>query len=129
MGWMDRRNFPQVNMRELRDLQLKCAPRAPPRTSNAMSCNRKTTGGRSWPVLSWPSLENRSGQPMNHRGKMAQEDRVPYTYAAPHAVTRSAQVLGNVAESRVSTAVVHLICNQGVGGSNPSPGTIFKEKT
>jgi len=22
---MDRRNFPQVNMRELRDLQLKCA--------------------------------------------------------------------------------------------------------
>jgi hypothetical protein len=31
-------------------------------------------------------------------------------------------------QSRVSTAVVHLICNQGVGGSNPSPGTIFKEK-
>jgi hypothetical protein len=31
-------------------------------------------------------------------------------------------------KGRVSTAVVHLICNQGVGGSNPSPGTIFKEK-
>ena len=30
----------------------------------------------------------------------------------------SASILG-----RVSTAVVHLICNQGVGGSNPSPGT------
>jgi hypothetical protein len=30
-------------------------------------------------------------------------------------------------KGRVSTAVVHLICNQGVGGSNPSPGTIFKE--
>ena len=29
---------------------------------------------------------------------------------------------------RVSTAVVHLICNQGVGGSNPSPGTIYEEK-
>ena len=28
---------------------------------------------------------------------------------------------------RVSTAVVHLICNQGVGGSNPSPGTIYEE--
>ena len=31
-------------------------------------------------------------------------------------------------EGRVSTVVVHLICNQGVGGSNPSPGTIFREK-
>ena len=30
-------------------------------------------------------------------------------------------------QGRVSTAVVHLICNQGVGGSNPSPGTSFKE--
>jgi hypothetical protein len=30
---------------------------------------------------------------------------------------------------RVSTAVVHLICNQGVGGSNPSPGTISEERT
>jgi hypothetical protein len=34
---------------------------------------------------------------------------------------------GNSTQGRVSTAVVHLICNQGVGGSNPSPGTIFKE--
>ncbi len=31
-------------------------------------------------------------------------------------------------KGRVSTAVVHLICNQGVGGSNPSPGTILEEK-
>ena len=35
----------------------------------------------------------------------------------------------NSMQGRVSTAVVHLICNQGVGGSNPSPGTISKEKT
>ena len=26
-------------------------------------------------------------------------------------------------KGRVSTVVVHLICNQGVGGSNPSAGT------
>ena len=31
-------------------------------------------------------------------------------------------------EGRVSTVVVQLICNQLVGGSNPSPGTILKEK-
>ena len=31
-------------------------------------------------------------------------------------------------KGRVSTAVVHLICNQGVGGSNTSPGTILEEK-
>ncbi len=35
----------------------------------------------------------------------------------------------NFTSGRVSTAVVHLICNQGVGGSNPSPGTICKEHT
>jgi hypothetical protein len=34
----------------------------------------------------------------------------------------------NPALRRVSTAVVHLICNQGVGGSNPSPGTNLKAK-
>ena len=28
-------------------------------------------------------------------------------------------------ERRVSTGVVQLICNQKVGGSNPSPGTSF----
>ena len=32
----------------------------------------------------------------------------------------------NAPRRRVSTAVVHLICNQGVGGSNPSPGTSLR---
>ena len=36
--------------------------------------------------------------------------------------------LNDSMRGRVSTAVVHLICNQGVGGSNPSPGTIYKEQ-
>jgi hypothetical protein len=110
-------------MKELRHLQLKCCC-VLHETSNALSCNRKATGGHSWPVVILLSFNELIAPPLIRRGKMAQENRVPYAYNAPNAATVSAQVPENVEKSRVSTAVVHLICNQGVGGSNPSPGTI-----